>query len=59
MGIDQAGHDQMTGCVENLVGSGRRKIRANGDDFTTADEDVGNRRLMHVARVVVDLAAAK
>ena len=56
--IDQAGHDQPSRRVDHLVLAVGCQIAADRDDFAVFDQDVGDRRLMDVAVMVVDLAAA-
>ena len=56
--IDEARHDQSTGRVDDFVHAVGRKIGADRNDLVVFDQDIGDRRLMDVALMVIDLAAA-
>jgi hypothetical protein len=55
--IDEPGHDQPSGCIDDFMRAVGGKIGADRKDLVVFDQDVGERRLMDVALVVVDLAA--
>src|SRR3546814_14093343 len=59
MGVEHAGHDEPSGRVDRLDrGPGATgKIVADGCDFGAFYQDVGNRRHVHVAIVVVNTPA--
>jgi hypothetical protein len=56
--IDEPGHDQPSGCIDDFVHAVGGKIGADRMYFVIFDQDVGERRLMDVALVVVNLAAS-
>src|SRR5262245_20245718 len=56
VGIDEPGHDQPPRCIDDFVHDVGRNIDADRKYLVVFDQDVGDRRLMDVARVVVDLA---
>ncbi len=55
--VDEPGDDEAPGRVDH-VRAVRREIAADRDDVAALDQDVGVRRPVHVAVVVIDLAAA-
>ena len=55
--VDQAGDDELAARIDHLCVVGR-EIGADRDDVAVLDQDVGDLRLVDVAVVVVDLAAA-
>ena len=58
MRIDQAGHHQPAGCVDRFVHALAGEIGTDRGDRVAFDQDIGERRLMDVAFMVIDLAAA-
>ena len=54
--VDQAGHHQPPGCIDHLVLAVAREVRSDRDDIAALDQDVGNRRVVDVALMVVDLS---
>src|SRR5262249_38860467 len=56
--IDEPGHDQPSGCIDDFVRAVGKKIGADRMYLVVFDQDVGDRRLMDVALVVVNLAAS-
>jgi hypothetical protein len=56
--IDQPGHDQASGRIDDVVRNLGGKIGANRHDFVVFDQDVRDSRLMDIALVVVDLSAS-
>jgi hypothetical protein len=56
--IDKPGHDQPSGCIDDLVHDVGCKIGTNRKYFVVFDQDISDRRLMDIALMVVDLAAS-
>ena len=56
MGVNKTRNNKPVSRVQHL-GSGGVEIRSDCDDFISSNEDVGGRRLMDVAIVVVDAPA--
>src|SRR5262249_58636538 len=58
MRIDETGHDQSPGCIDQIMYAVGREIRADREYLVSFDQDIGDGWLMHVTGVVVDLATA-
>jgi pilus assembly protein Flp/PilA len=58
MGIDQAGPDQPTGRIDHFMLAGGCEIGADRGDPAVCNEDIGDRRMMDIAVMVVDLPAS-
>jgi hypothetical protein len=58
MGIDQAGHDQPTGGIDHFMLAVGREMGADRGDAAVCNEDIGDRRMMDIAVMVVDLPAS-
>ena len=56
--VDGAGHHQPVGGVDDFVAAVNREIAADRDDVAVLDQNIGDRGLMDVAIVIVDLSAA-
>ncbi len=56
--IDEPGHDQLARRVDDLMRPVGSQVRADRDDIAAVDQDVGDRRPVDVAVVVVDLSAS-
>src|SRR5262249_27411897 len=56
--IDEPGHDQPSGCIDDFVHGVGGKSGTDRKYLVVFDQDVGERRLMDIALVVVDLAAS-
>ena len=54
--IDQTGHHQPPGGVDDLVLALGREVHPDRNDIAAFDQDVGNGRVMDVAVVVVDMS---
>ena len=56
MSIDEAGDDEVIACVDHLRARDalRRQPLADGSDLAALDQDVGFRRLVNIAVVVID-----
>ena len=58
MRIDEPGHDQAPGCINDFVHDVGCKIGANRKYFVVFDQNIGDRRLMDIALMVINLAAS-
>jgi len=58
VGIDETGQHESPGCVDHLMLAAGRDVGADRRDPAVLDADIGDRRVMHIAVVVVDLPPA-
>src|SRR5262249_49735120 len=56
MRIDESGHDQSSRGIDDFVHVVGCKIGADRKDLVVFDQNIGDRRLMDIAFMVVDLA---
>src|SRR6266498_2683996 len=56
--IDKPGQYQPSGCIDDFVHDVGCKIGADAKYLVVFDQDIGDRGLMDIALVVVDLAAS-